>query len=553
MKYTIIFILIISSAFFSCGGTPKLNIGKFFLPQSEKIKNEANLSSVPEKKIESLPLEELNVSEEINNIAVAVESKESEPVIDTEIVTETAPTEPQVALYVAQIPEVLPEPPVQIKTETILPDPETLPVQTQFVQSMTQSSEQTQTQQSAQVQTQPQAQAQTQAPAQVQSQSQTQTQTLAQAQSQPQTQEQPFTEAQFQPQTQITRQPTVQAPLPLAPAEEKSAAGLEKTPAQIDPPRLDTAKDETVTPFQTVLIPQNEVINFSRIIHAAVGQIIEIPFRGTGWIYMEEQASRRGITYESRREDPEGQSLIFRVEDTGIYALKFYRRDFIRDYVLNDYVQVISEEAPVSGDRFSLPVDKGRVVAQPRWPTALEEAEILRGGTSSRPAVETPLANNSERGTVSTQGTVPSQNSAASQGAGSAQGTVPKQQTTQPQVAASLPQQTATPEVSAEQSKVVEAPLPPDVILQKAKDAFGSGNVPSAIALLDQYGELYNSDMDELYWLYGQFYEANSPSRNILLSLDYYRRLVREYPQSGRYNSARGRIAYLERYYINIQ
>jgi hypothetical protein len=52
--------------------------------------------------------------------------------------------------------------------------------------------------------------------------------------------------------------------------------------------------------------------------------------------------------------------------------------------------------------------------------------------------------------------------------------------------------------------------------------------------------------------MYGQFYEANSPSRNILLSLDYYRRLTREYPQSNRYNDARRRITYLERFYINI-
>ena len=63
----------------------------------------------------------------------------------------------------------------------------------------------------------------------------------------------------------------------------------------------------------------------------------------------------------------------------------------------------------------------------------------------------------------------------------------------------------------------------------------------------------YPGGSDEAYWLYGQFYEANSPSRNILLSLDYYRRLVNEYPQSGRLADARRRIAYLERYYINIQ
>jgi len=53
-------------------------------------------------------------------------------------------------------------------------------------------------------------------------------------------------------------------------------------------------------------------------------------------------------------------------------------------------------------------------------------------------------------------------------------------------------------------------------------------------------------------WLYGQFYEANSPSRNILVSRDYYRRLVNEYPQSSRASDARRRIAYLERFYINI-
>jgi len=63
----------------------------------------------------------------------------------------------------------------------------------------------------------------------------------------------------------------------------------------------------------------------------------------------------------------------------------------------------------------------------------------------------------------------------------------------------------------------------------------------------------YPGGSDEAYWLYGQFYEANSPNRNILLSLDYYRRLVSEYPQSSRVADARRRIAYLERYYINIQ
>ncbi|MCL2176076.1 MAG: outer membrane protein assembly factor BamD, partial [Treponema sp.] len=95
--------------------------------------------------------------------------------------------------------------------------------------------------------------------------------------------------------------------------------------------------------------------------------------------------------------------------------------------------------------------------------------------------------------------------------------------------------------------------ISPDILLQKAKENFEGQNIPAAIALLDQYMIHYPGGNDELYWMYGQLYEANSPSRNILLSLDYYRRLVNEYPQSSRLTDARRRIAYLERFYINIQ
>jgi outer membrane protein assembly factor BamD (BamD/ComL family) len=93
----------------------------------------------------------------------------------------------------------------------------------------------------------------------------------------------------------------------------------------------------------------------------------------------------------------------------------------------------------------------------------------------------------------------------------------------------------------------------PEAYLQKAREEFDSGRVAGAIAVLDQFRERFPAGSDEAWWLYGQFYEANSPSRDIRTAREYYRRLVREYPQSRRYNDARRRIAYLERYYINIQ
>ncbi|MCL2139415.1 MAG: tetratricopeptide repeat protein, partial [Treponema sp.] len=88
--------------------------------------------------------------------------------------------------------------------------------------------------------------------------------------------------------------------------------------------------------------------------------------------------------------------------------------------------------------------------------------------------------------------------------------------------------------------------------MKKAKEELDAGRAASAISVLDSFRERYPSGSDEAWWLYGQCYEANSPSRNILSALDYYRRLVRDYPQSGRVTDARRRISYLERYYINI-
>jgi outer membrane protein assembly factor BamD (BamD/ComL family) len=118
---------------------------------------------------------------------------------------------------------------------------------------------------------------------------------------------------------------------------------------------------------------------------------------------------------------------------------------------------------------------------------------------------------------------------------------------------------TAVPEAAPEPSAAgggrgsLPEESPPVDYLQKAREEFNAGRVAGALAVLDQFRERFPSGSDEAWWLYGQFYEANSPSRDIRAALDYYRRLIREYPQSPWYNDARRRIAYLERYYINIQ
>ena len=351
-------------------------------------------------------------------------------------------------------------------------------------------------------------------------------------------------------------------------------AGEERPSAIVREPQPVPAVPQPEPPVEFFPVPQprSEEIVFSRTVRATVGQLVEIPFRGNGWVYLGELGSRRGIVYDSRRLDPEGQSFVFRTEAAGTYALKFYRQDFIRDFILNDHVQVIIGDAPEAAGAgwFNPPLDRGRVRAEPRWPSSLEEAELARhpsSETASMPPQTAPqtarlsggAASATENATgapVTGTGAEAGTQAAPENTAGQTAGTPAVVAGTQPEP----PAFTALDRPSAGVSPIagsavpeLPADSPPGIFLQKAKEEFDAGRVDSAISLLDQFRERYPSGSDEAYWLYGQFYEANTSSRDILSALSNYRRLVREYPQSSRYNDARRRIAYLERYYINIQ
>jgi hypothetical protein len=355
-------------------------------------------------------------------------------------------------------------------------------------------------------------------------------------------------------------------PPPLPPQPPVAEAPVEQEPLPLDEPELPNPTG-AVGGWQD----ENAIVPmvFSRVVRATVGQLVEVPFRGTGWVYLGEDGAQRGIVYDSRRLDPEGQSFIFKTERAGVYALKFYRQDFIRDFILNDYVQVIVGAPNESAGTgwFGPSKDRGRAVAEPRWPSSLEEAQSRRA--ENRPAQsEIPAANETiaapPETTAPPSATPPAAAAPAQSEAPAvtappqppAQSAAPPAQRVEPvQPALQTPTPSAAPPVAATPPEVAgELPpnLSPEGYMQKAKEEFDAGRIASAIYVLDQFFIRYPMGSDEALWLLGQYYEANSPSRNILASLDCYRRLVQEYPQSNRYDAARRRIAYLQRYYINI-
>ncbi|MDR0601065.1 MAG: tetratricopeptide repeat protein, partial [Treponema sp.] len=260
--------------------------------------------------------------------------------------------------------------------------------------------------------------------------------------------------------------------------------------------------------------------------------------------------------------------FIFRAEEAGTYVLKFYKEDFIRDYILGDHVQVIVGEAPAAGGAgwFSPPVDRGRVTAEPRWPSVAQEAELRRGGSGEGrpPASGTAMPADGSLGEVPREegsgagasGRPGAGGVASADGADSGAGGVAGAGgiASAGGVASAAASETAEPgERESLPPGAIPPGAPPETYFQKALEEFNAGRVGAAIAVLDGFRERFPSGSDEAWWLLGRFYEASSPSRDIRTALDYYRRLIREYPQSPRCGDAQKRIAYLERFYINIR
>jgi hypothetical protein len=299
----------------------------------------------------------------------------------------------------------------------------------------------------------------------------------------------------------------------------------------------------------------------SRVVRALAGQTVEVPFRGTGWVYLGEAASKRGIDYAARRLDGEGQTFVFRAAETGVYGLKFYRQDFIRDYIINDLVTVIVEEpspaASVSpSPRSGAVTEQDTVRASPRWPLiagrTTPETEAAPGTGSPAPASRPEPA---ASGAVSQ---VRPESAATGVASSKAVPAAPEPVVSGTAVPGAPPAATLDTTLvgdaqSAETSLILPEDTAAEEYLRRAREEYQGERFLQSAAILDQFLARFPLGSDEAYWLYAQLCEKQGPSRNIRLALDYYRRLTAGYPQSGHYNDARRRIAYLERYYINIQ
>ena len=406
-----------------------------------------------------------------------------------------------------------------------------------------------------------------------------------------------------------------------------SAASADKKSTPVDPKTLKAPEPQTENkvvqeqptipvggipelPSKTNPALTEEKVVLSRSVRATVGQLVEIPYQGAGWVYLGEVAGKKGLAYDSRRLDPDGQTFVFRCEGPGTYTVKFFKQDFIKDYIINDYVEVVVGESPVQttavSGAFSLPVDRGRVVANPRWPASAGTASSattapVTSSTASPSAAAPATAASTAQAvpvaasTPSTAGTAPasaatasttaatintpsSATASATPSAAATTSTTPSaavgSSATTPTVTtgsavttaagattAVSPAATAiaatTPATASGATTVSEPPLEsltqPEEFINRAKKEVSAGQYAAALATLQAFTAQYPAGSDEAWWLFGQIFEAKGPQRDIKSAVSYYKRLTSEYPQSQRYDEAQQRIAYLERFYFDIR
>ena len=92
-----------------------------------------------------------------------------------------------------------------------------------------------------------------------------------------------------------------------------------------------------------------------------------------------------------------------------------------------------------------------------------------------------------------------------------------------------------------------------DALLAQAQDYFYEEDYPAALASLDEFFEIAVNDFDAAYYLKGQILESKSPIKNVKEAQKAYKQVIDSYPQSPFWERSKNRYTYLSRFYFDIR
>lgn len=272
----------------------------------------------------------------------------------------------------------------------------------------------------------------------------------------------------------------------------------------------------TSAPASTSANNLTQKTEINRSVVVTQGKSFEIPFSGTNWIFMGEEALQDGVLYNRRRFEGDAAWFVFDANKVGNYILRFGKFDSIKNVENAELISIKVEAKSTTSSTAALAVNNS--VANGSVNAKTETSGSLTASTNKNTVA------NSETGSVA--GTVASSTDAKALGA-------------------SLDSTSVNPSGIDPES--------PEGILLAAGNDYAKKNYESALKNLDYYISKYPQGSDSVFILYARIFEQNSPLRSIRKSYSYYKTIRDQFPESEYWNEAEKRMLYLERQYLEIR
>ena len=285
---------------------------------------------------------------------------------------------------------------------------------------------------------------------------------------------------------------------------------------------------------------QNEpVIIPSRSVSAKINQFIDIVYPGKGWIYLGEVKAVKPpvISFSKRVRDNENTLFSLQAKRAGTTLLHFYKQDPLAASYLDDYVEVnVLNERGTARDHIRLeahPLPDATSV-QPSENNENANRQSAQAGASGQNG--TPSAANTTSGAEAIaggNGTTSGINGSAASVGTTGKGSQNKN--------------------AGESETAIEAVLDADALFEKAQTAYNEKRYADALQALDEYFKIAEKNIDRALFLQGKIYESNSEFKNIRKALAVYEKLSAAFPESDLWESARKRVIYIKRFYLDIR
>lgn len=299
-------------------------------------------------------------------------------------------------------------------------------------------------------------------------------------------------------------------------------------------------ESEPISEQNEPISEQNEpVIIPSRSVSAKINQFIDIVYPGKGWIYLGEVKAVKPpvISFSKRVRDNENTLFSLQAKRAGTTLLHFYKQDPLAASYLDDYVEVnVLNERGTARDHIRLeahPLPDATSV-QPSENNENANGQSAQAGSSGQNG--TPSAANTTSGAEAIAGG----NGTTSGINGSAAGVGTTGKGSQNKNA-------------GESETAIEAVLDADALFEKAQTAYNEKRYADALQALDEYFKIAEKNIDRALFLQGKIYESNSEFKNIRKALAVYEKLSAAFPESDLWESARKRVIYIKRFYLDIR